>query len=215
VDEPTTSSPDAIHLRLDGFEGPLDLLLELARWQRVDLARISITTLVDQYLDAITGPDRADLIQAADWLVMAAWLTWLKSRLLLPIDPEEAQEAQQAQQVLTQRLIELERVRATADLYQPRRVVDWTPSQAIYRMDTLVRAHPHGGDLLDFVPTLPTGLPNRQDSIRVAIASTLLASLELARQGEVWLRQDVAFEAIKVEAAPGARTLRRTVEQLE
>ena len=265
MDEPTTSSPDAIHLRLDGFEGPLDLLLELARRQRVDLARISITTLVDQYLDAITGPDRADLIQAADWLVMAAWLTWLKSRLLLPIDPEEAQEAQQAQQVLTQRLIELERVRATADwlngqpqlgwdmfergyherpetavpaatfmmlmeaclgvfrlassrpaeLYQPRRVVDWTPSQAIYRMDTIVRAHPHGGDLLDFVPTLPTGLPNRQDSIRVAIASTLLASLELARQGEVWLRQDVAFEAIKVEAAPGARTLRRTVEQLE
>lgn len=111
MDEQITTASDVVHLRLDGFEGPL----ELARRQRVDLARISIITLVDQYLDAVTSADRTDLIQVADWLVMAAWLTWLKSRLLLPTDPEEAQEAEQAWQVLTQRPMELERLRAKAE----------------------------------------------------------------------------------------------------
>lgn len=100
------------HLRLDGFEGPLDLLLDLARRQQVDLARISILTLVDQYLLAVTRTDQADLSRAAEWLVMAAWLTWLKSRLLLPKETNEAKEAEQAALVLTDRLAKLERVRA-------------------------------------------------------------------------------------------------------
>ncbi len=72
MDDRALSPAKAVQLRLDGFEGPLDLLLELARRQRVDLARIPITMLVDQYLDAVTSADRTDLIQAADWLVMAA-----------------------------------------------------------------------------------------------------------------------------------------------
>ena len=75
---------------MDGFEGPLDLLLELARRQRVDLARISVTMLVEQYLDAVTIADRTDLMQAADWLVMAAWLIWLKSRLLVELERVQA-----------------------------------------------------------------------------------------------------------------------------
>ena len=71
-------------LRLEGFEGPMDLLLDLARAQKVDLAKISILSLVDQYLAVIEGARRVRLELAADWLVMAAWLTWLKSRLLVP-----------------------------------------------------------------------------------------------------------------------------------
>ena len=67
-----------------GIEGPLDLLLDLARRQRVDLANISILTLVDQYVAAVSAADRVNLPRAVEWLVMAAWLTWLKSWLLLP-----------------------------------------------------------------------------------------------------------------------------------
>src|SRR5580693_6363362 len=77
-------APDTLLLKLDGFEGPLDLLLDLARAQKVDLAKISILALVDQYLAVIEGARRVRLELAADWLVMAAWLTWLKSRLLVP-----------------------------------------------------------------------------------------------------------------------------------
>ena len=75
---------EALVLQLDGFEGPLDLLLELARAQKVDLAKISILALVEQFLAVIEGARRVRLELAADWLVMAAWLTWLKSRLLVP-----------------------------------------------------------------------------------------------------------------------------------
>ncbi len=74
---------------LDGFEGPLDLLLSLAREQKVDLARISILALVEQYLAFIAAHCRRNLELAADYLVMAAWLAYLKSRLLLPEPPAE------------------------------------------------------------------------------------------------------------------------------
>ncbi len=79
----------ALLLDLDGFEGPLDLLLALAREQKVDLARISILQLADQYLAFIARMRREDFDLAADYLVMAAWLAYLKSRLLLPEPPAE------------------------------------------------------------------------------------------------------------------------------
>ncbi|WP_121115210.1 segregation and condensation protein A [Croceibacterium ferulae] len=85
---------DKLHLELDGWEGPLDLLLDLARRQKVDLRQISILALVDQYL-AFIEAERMRLELAADYLVMAAWLAYLKSALLLPReeqpdpDPEE------------------------------------------------------------------------------------------------------------------------------
>ena len=69
---------------VDGFEGPLDLLLELARRQKVDLAKISILALANQYLEFIEAARKVRLELAADYLVMAAWLAYLKSRLLLP-----------------------------------------------------------------------------------------------------------------------------------
>jgi segregation and condensation protein A len=79
----------ALVLDLDGYEGPIDLLLALAREQKVDLARISILALADQYLAFIAEQRRLHLEIAADYLVMAAWLAYLKSRLLLPEPPEE------------------------------------------------------------------------------------------------------------------------------
>ena len=89
------AAPDAaLHLDLDGWEGPLDLLLDLARRQKVDLRTISILDLVDQYLGYIdragANTSRASTMRlelAADYLVMAAWLAYLKSLLLLPHDP--------------------------------------------------------------------------------------------------------------------------------
>jgi segregation and condensation protein A len=100
-------------VQLDGFAGPLDLLLDLARRQQVDLTQISVLALVDQYLAAIDrlGAGATRLTRAADWLVMAAWLTWLKSRLLLP---HAAPEAARAAGALVDRLAQMERVRALA-----------------------------------------------------------------------------------------------------
>lgn len=80
--------PDTLTLDIDGWEGPLDLLLALARVQKVDLRRISILELVQQYLDYVEQARALKLELAADYLVMAAWLAYLKSALLLPRDPE-------------------------------------------------------------------------------------------------------------------------------
>ena len=74
----------ALMVDVEGFEGPLDLLLMLARQQKVDLAKISILALADQYLAFIEEARKLRLELAADYLVMAAWLAYLKSRLLLP-----------------------------------------------------------------------------------------------------------------------------------
>ena len=79
----------ALYLELDGWEGPLDLLLDLARRQKVDLRKISILELVDQYLTYIERAEALRLELAADYLVMAAWLAYLKSALLLPRDEQE------------------------------------------------------------------------------------------------------------------------------
>ena len=77
---------------VEGFEGPLDLLLALARTQKVDLAKISVLALAQQYLDFISEARRLRLEIAADYLVMAAWLAFLKSKLLLPAEPSEEGE---------------------------------------------------------------------------------------------------------------------------
>jgi segregation and condensation protein A len=77
-------SDEALIVDVGGFEGPLDLLLALARDQKVDLARISVLALAEQYLAFVERARRLRLELAADYLVMAAWLAWLKSRLLLP-----------------------------------------------------------------------------------------------------------------------------------
>jgi segregation and condensation protein A len=80
---------EALVVDVDGYEGPLDLLLTLARSQKVDLRRISILKLAEQYLTFVEAAKRLRIELAADYLVMAAWLAFLKSRLLLPPDPAE------------------------------------------------------------------------------------------------------------------------------
>lgn len=89
-DPPPIRSADDFVLRLDAYEGPIDLLLDQARDQKVDLSQISILALAEQYLDFIERARELRLELAADYLVMAAWLAYLKSRLLLPT--EEGQD---------------------------------------------------------------------------------------------------------------------------
>ena len=243
------SASDALVIRNSkGFEGPLDLLLELARGQKVDLARISILSLTEQYLSVIEGARRIRLELAADWLVMAAWLAWLKSRLLLPPGSDAAAEAELAADVLAERLrdlqamqaaaawlgarkllgidvfararpedfSELDRSRLGADTvglvraylaalrrqagqrrYRPREVTFWTVRDALGRLASLVGSLPDWSDLEHFLPPELAGPLER----RAARASTLLAGLELARHGEVRLRQDSAFGPILVSSA--------------
>lgn len=108
---------EAFLVDVDGFEGPLDLLLELARRQKVDLARISILALAEQYLAFVEAARRVRLELAADYLVMAAWLAFLKSRLLLPEQPKNGEEPSAADlaAALAERLRRLELIRLAAD----------------------------------------------------------------------------------------------------
>ncbi len=241
------AAPDSLVLHLEGFDGPLDLLLDLARAQKVDLAKISILALVEQYLAVIESARQVRLELAADWLVMAAWLTWLKSRLLVPSDPEEAEEGEDAAGILAARLRELSAIRTAAawmgqrpqlgqdvfargapedhtEIDRSRYVVDlsalvraylaavrrgtkakryraraltlWTVQDALRRLGTLVGTLPDWTSLEQFLPETLTGATER----RAAMASTLLASLEMARGGAVSLRQDEAFGPILVRA---------------
>ena len=233
-------------LRLEGFEGPMDLLLDLARSQKVDLAKISILSLVDQYLAVIEGARRVRLELAADWLVMAAWLTWLKSRLLVPASAsDDLESGEEAAEALAARLREMNVIRTLAawlnarpvlgqdvfargapeshieydrskivieagpfvrsyldairrgtkaSPYTPRALTLWTVQDALGRLADLV------GNLPDWT-TLEQFLPDHMESAterRAAMASTLLASLEMARGGIVRLRQEEAFGPILV-----------------
>jgi len=238
------SDAGRLSVRLDGFEGPLDLLLDLARAQKVDLSRISIVSVVDQYLAIVEGAGSIQRELAADWLVMAAWLTWLKSRLLLQAD--ESEEGEAASGSLAERLAALQAVRASAawltarpqlgqevfargqpedfveldrsrlamdlpsllrayltarrrggtrDRYIPRPVTLWSVQDALARLRSMLGHVPAWSSLERFLPdTLPDALARRG-----ALASTLLAGLELARDGVVQLRQDRSFGPILVQ----------------
>jgi segregation and condensation protein A len=106
----------ALVVDVEGYEGPLDLLLALARQQKVDLAKISILALADQYLQFIEAARKIRLELAADYLVMAAWLAFLKSRLLLPEPPAaEGPSAEEMATALANRLRRLEAIREAAN----------------------------------------------------------------------------------------------------
>jgi len=112
-DDQANSSPDdeqKLLLDIRGFEGPLDILLALARTQKVDLKQISILELVEQYLDFVNEVRQIRLELAADYLVMAAWLAYLKSRLLLP--EEEDQEEPSAEDLAARLTFQLQRLDA-------------------------------------------------------------------------------------------------------
>jgi segregation and condensation protein A len=134
-------SEPALVLDLDGYEGPIDLLLALAREQKVDLARISILALADQYLAFIAAQRQLQLEIAADYLVMAAWLAYLKSRLLLPEPPDdETPSAAELAEALSHRLRLLEAMqRAGAALM----------ARPLLGRDVFARGAPEGFDTID------------------------------------------------------------------
>ncbi|WP_244539459.1 ScpA family protein [Methylobacterium sp. 174MFSha1.1] len=233
---------------VDGFEGPLDLLLELARRQKVDLARISILALVEQYLAFIDEARRLRLELAADYLVMAAWLAYLKSRLLLPAAPRGPEPAAgDLAEALSLRLRRLEAIRAAAamlsgraqlgrDVFgrgavppepaaapgsfavtlhdliaayarqrqeQARAQVTLPPRSVWSLVDAraaLERLIGPQDDWTDLESCLAQYLadPKRRATVR---ASSLSAVLELAREGQILLRQDGPFAPIQIRAA--------------
>jgi segregation and condensation protein A len=238
---------EALMVHVDGFEGPLDLLLTLARNQKVDIAKISILKLADQYLEFIESAKKMNLELAADYLVMAAWLAYLKSRLILPQPPATDGEptADEMAARLRWRLQRLEAMRQAAarlmagdrlgrDVFgrgdpEPVNVVklrtykdslyDLLSAYAVQRTKklggkTYVKQHapvllieeararlermlgkiPDWSGLDRLLPFEWSGGQRR----RSALASTLLACLELARDGRIELRQMAAFEPVFV-----------------
>ena len=102
-------------VNLSNYSGPLEVLLDLAKSQKVDLEKISITTLVDQFLDFIKSTDNINLDLASEYLLMATWLTYLKSKLLLPDDEEDEFKASEVAEKLKLQLKKLELIRLLSD----------------------------------------------------------------------------------------------------
>ncbi len=125
-------SPAQLMLELDGFEGPIDMLLTLAREQKVDLAKISILKLADQYLAFVAELRKIRLELAADYLVMAAWLAYLKSRLLIPEQKEDEPSGEDLAAALAFQLQRLEAMKGAAQrlMSRPRLGVDVFPCGA-------------------------------------------------------------------------------------
>ncbi|MEO0394078.1 MAG: ScpA family protein, partial [Pseudomonadota bacterium] len=232
---------------LDGFEGPIDLMLALARDKKLDITGISMVALADQYLAFIDKARSLRLELAADYLVMAAWLAYLKSRLLLP--PEEEATAdeptgeelaaalafqlkrlesiQKAAKLLTERpYLHYERqtrgaaedfqvinnpiydvglydiLRAYGDIQQRQQAQTYRPVQArLFSVeDALKRLRQSLGSVPGWV-TLQSLLPSTLGqglSRRSAVASTFLASLELAKGGNLEIQQATPFAPIRL-----------------
>lgn len=230
----------ALFVNLDGFEGPIDLLLTLARDQKVDLTKIAILPLAEQYLAFVNDARELDLEIAADYLVMAAWLAYLKSRLLLPDpEPEQAEELVDMADALRYQLLRLEAMQQAAkrisslprlgqqrfargapEQFASTSEAIWTATlydllscygdirsaedtetltiaatrlfsveEAAKRLRNLIGSSPGWTVLQHF---LPAGLQSPMD-LRSATASHFVASLELAREGVLRLRQDTHF----------------------
>jgi segregation and condensation protein A len=244
---PLAEEEDAFVVQISGFEGPLDILLQLARTQKVDLARLSILALVEQYLAFIAAARQLKLELAADYLVMAAWLAWLKSRLLLPKEhvPENEPSAQELAARLQLQLQRLESMReagarlmgrsrlgrdifrrgmpepveitrhrafdvtlymllkAYGDVAGRRQAVHYTPRRrpvmaleaALERLQRLVGSAISWTELASF---LPQG--SDLGFQRSALASTFLASLEMARLGRAELQQLEPFGPLYLRA---------------
>mgnify|MGYP003952328309 CR=1 FL=1 len=240
----------ALILDLDSFEGPLDVLLTLTRNQKVDLTKISILELADQYITFIARARELKLEIAADYLVMAAWLAYLKSRLLLP-EPESDEEpsGQEMADALAFRLRRLEAMREAAGKLMRRArlgidvfaggapdgikvirvsqyeasLYELLKSYAEHKLDqergetlqilasqsySLEAAYRRLGEMLPAMPeweSMARFLPPEAGgdiTMRSAVAITFAASLELARQGKMQLRQFEPFGRIYVRCPP-------------
>lgn len=241
---------EALIVDVDGYEGPLDLLLTMSRTQKVDLRRISVLALARQYLAFIEEARALRIELAADYLVMAAWLAFLKSRLLLPPDPEDegpsgedlaAHLAFQLERLqamrdaaaklmardqkgrdffargITEDVTRVRKVRFTATLldlmhgyarirtkdefrpYAMDRAHVMTMEQALDRMRGLIG---YSGDWADLTSYLPEGWETSPGRRRSATASTFAASLEMAKAGQIQIRQSGLFEPIQIRRRP-------------
>ncbi len=262
-DAPTAFEEDAVSggsarlvslvLDLDGFEGPIDILLTLARDQKVDLARISILQLAEQYLAFIAKARQFALELAADYLVMAAWLAFLKSRLLLPPEPSSEEEPsgeemaaalqfqlqrleamQEAGRALTDRprlgreifgrgapeglstvtrpvyrdtLYDLLRAYGRIKKRQERPRTLQIEAFELYSVDdAIARINSMLGKVLDWTTLKDFLPPGLKDPLvrRSAIAATFVATLEMAKQGKLQVRQDGgAYSPIYVRPQSG------------
>lgn len=239
---------EAFVVALDGFEGPLDLLLTLARDQKVDLAKISVLKLADQYLEFMESAKSRSLELAADYLVMAAWLAYLKSRLLLPQPQDGADEPTahemaarlrwrlqrlEAMREAAARLVARDRLgrdvfargapepvnvirlrtqtdtlydlltaystqrlkRARGNTYRPVHAPVLLIEEARQRLERMLGRIGNWSALSNLLPgDWSFGIKRRS-----ALASTLLACLELARDGRIEIRQLRPFDEVYVK----------------
>ncbi|MFC3087505.1 segregation and condensation protein A [Tabrizicola soli] len=237
---------EALIVDVDGFEGPLDLLLTLSRTQKVDLRRISVLQLAEQYLGFVERARTLRIELAADYLVMAAWLAFLKSRLLLPPEPGEAGPS--AEDLAAHLAFQLERLQAMRDAaarlmardqkgrdffarglpedLTHHRKVTWTATlldlmrayamirtkdefrpfvldrdhvytmeQALERMRGLIG---YTGDWATLTSFLPEGWDVTPMARRSALAAHFAAVLEMAKRGQLTLRQGETFAPIEL-----------------
>jgi len=243
---------EALIVDVDGFEGPLDLLLTLSRTQKVDLRRISVLQLAEQYMVFVERARALRIELAADYLVMAAWLAYLKSRLLLP--PEPGDDGPSAEELAAHLAFQLERLEAmreaaarlmardqlgrdifargipedvtrnrvvtyeatlidlmrayarirTKDEFRPF-VMDrdhvYTMEQALDRLRGLIGYVGDWSDLTSFLPEGWDATPMRR---RSSTAAHFAAILEMAKRGQVELRQGETFAPIQLRKRDGA-----------
>lgn len=181
-DSRLTGDPSLV-VDVDGFEGPLDLLLHLARNQKVDLARISILALAEQYLAFVEKVRVLRLELAADYLVMAAWLAFLKSKLLIPKLPgEEGESGEELAAVLQFRLKRLEAMRdAAARLVNRNRLGRDVFARGMPEMVIVEKRNAYSASLYDLL-TAYAQQRQRQAINNVTIARRTVWSLKDARE---------------------------------
>ena len=182
-DESRGLSEPALVVDVDGFEGPLDLLLHLARAQKVDLARISVLALAEQYISFIEQARKLRLELAADYLVMAAWLAFLKSKLLIPKQAgDEGESGEEMAAVLQFRLKRLESMRdAAARLVNRNRLGRDVFARGMPEVVVLDRRNEFSASLYDLL-TAYAGQRQRQAVTNVQIAKRGVWSLKDARE---------------------------------
>ena len=237
---------EALIVDVDGYEGPLDLLLTMARTQKVDLRKVSVLGLAEQYLAFVEKARHLRLELAADYLVMAAWLAFLKSRLLLPPDPSE--DGPSGEELAAHLAFQLQRLQAMRDVaarlmardqlgrdffvrgvpedvartrritytatlmdlmqaYARIRTKDefrpfvmdrdavMTLEQALERMRGLVG---YAGDWTELSSYIPEGWEIDPARRRSATAATFAATLQLAKEGQIDMRQGETFAPIQI-----------------
>lgn len=241
---------EALIVDVDGYEGPLDLLLTLARTQKVDLRKVSVLGLAEQYLAFVEKARDLRLELAADYLVMAAWLAFLKSRLLLPPDPSE--EGPSGEELAAHLAFQLERLQAMRDVaarlmgrdqlgrdffvrglpedvartrritytatlmdlmqayarirtkdefrpYVMDRDAVMTLEQALDRMRGLIG---YAGEWTELSSYIPEGWEIDPARRRSATAATFAATLQLAKEGQIDMRQGETFAPIQIRKRP-------------